>query len=156
MQEGNTTGWAVRRVTSWSERIVSSAFSSWLVLVVRKANVDAVLERVLEAGRDLTGARYAAVGVLDEQRTALERFITLGIDDDTHGAIGDLPRGRGVLGVLITEPQVLRFANVGQHPQSYGFPQGHPPMSSFLGVPISIRGQVYGNLYLTEKRGGTI
>ena len=116
--------------------------------------LDAVLERVLEAGRDLTGARYAAIGVLDEHRTALERFITLGIDEETHRAIGDLPRGRGVLGVLITEPQPLRVTDVGRHPQSFGFPPGHPPMSSFLGVPILVRGEVYGNLYLTEKQGG--
>ncbi len=116
--------------------------------------LDAVLERVLEAGRDLTGAQYAAIGVLDEHRTALERFITLGIDEETHRAIGDLPRGRGVLGVLITEPHPLRVTDVGRHPQSFGFPPGHPPMSSFLGVPILVRGQVYGNLYLTEKQGG--
>ncbi len=123
--------------------------------LVAELEVDAVLERVLEAGRDLTGARYAAIGVLDEQRTALERFITLGIDDETHRAIGDLPSGRGVLGVLITDPRPLRVGDVGRHPQSFGFPPGHPPMSSFLGVPIVVRGQVYGNLYLTEKRDGS-
>ena len=122
--------------------------------LVSELELDAVLERVLEAGRDLTGAQYAAIGVLDEHRTALERFITLGIDEETHRAIGDLPRGRGVLGVLITEPHPLRVTDVGRHPQSFGFPPGHPPMSSFLGVPILVRGQVYGNLYLTEKQGG--
>ena len=122
--------------------------------LVSELELDVVLERVLEAGRELTGARYAAIGVLDGQRNALERFITLGIDDETHRAIGDLPRGRGVLGVLITEPQPLRIDDVGRHPRSYGFPPAHPPMHSFLGVPIRVRDQVYGNLYLTEKDGG--
>jgi GAF domain-containing protein len=121
---------------------------------VSELELDVVLERVLEAGRELTGARYAAIGVLDAQRNALERFITLGIDEQAHRAIGDLPRGRGVLGVLITEPQPLRIDDVGRHPRSYGFPPAHPPMRSFLGVPIRVRDQVYGNLYLTEKEGG--
>ena len=116
--------------------------------------LDSVLERVLEAGRDLTGAQYAAIGVLDEHRTVLERFITLGIDEETHRVIGDMPRGRGVLGVLITEPHPLRVTDVGRHPQSFGFPPGHPQMHSFLGVPILVRGQAYGNLYLTEKHDG--
>ena len=114
----------------------------------------AVLERVLEAARELTGARYAALGVLDESREALERFITVGVDEETQRTIGDLPRGRGVLGVLISEPRPLRLAEVGSHPHSYGFPPGHPPMRSFLGVPILLRGEAYGNLYLTEKQGG--
>src|SRR5205085_10368233 len=82
------------------------------------------------------------------------RFITRGIDEDTHHAIGDLPRGRGILGVLIGEPRPLRIESVGEHPKSYGFPPGHPPMASFLGVPVLIRGQAWGNLYLTEKQGG--
>ena len=116
-------------------------------------DLEAVLERVLEAARDLTGARYAALGVLDESREELERFITVGIDDETQRAIGGLPRGRGVLGVLISEPRPLRLAEVGAHPHSYGFPPGHPPMHSFLGVPIVLRGEAYGNLYLTEKQG---
>jgi len=115
---------------------------------------EAVLDEVLEAARDITGARYAALGVLDRDRRELERFITRGIDDETHRAIGDLPRGRGILGVLIDSPQALRIANVGEHPKSYGFPPGHPPMESFLGVPVVVRGQVWGNLYLTEKEGG--
>ena len=85
---------------------------------------------------------------------ALERFLTVGIDDETHRAIGDLPRGRGVLGVLIREPRPLRLPDVGKHARSYGFPLGHPPMKSFLGVPILVRGKPYGNLYLTEKEGG--
>ena len=94
------------------------------------------------------------MGVLNEQRTELERFLTLGIDDAGRAAIGDLPRGRGVLGVLIQTPHALRLAHVGDHPQSYGFPAGHPVMESFLGVPIMIRGEAWGNLYLTDKQGG--
>jgi signal transduction histidine kinase len=90
---------------------------------------------------------------LNEEHSALEQFLTAGVDDETHRAIGDLPRGRGVLGALIEHPQPLRLADVGQHPSSYGFPAGHPPMRSFLGVPIVIRGQAWGNLYLTEKQG---
>lgn len=115
----------------------------------------ALLERVLETGRELTGARYAALGILNERRSELEQFLTSGIDEQTHRAIGDLPRGRGVLGALIEHPEPLRLADVGQHPSSYGFPAGHPPMGSFLGVPVLIRGQAWGNLYLTEKDGGS-
>ena len=113
-----------------------------------------VLDLVLETARDITGARYAALGVLNEQHTELQRFLTAGVDEATHRAIGDLPRGRGVLGALIEDPRPLRMADVGQHPSSYGFPAGHPVMRSFLGVPVVIRGQVWGNLYLTEKAEG--
>jgi signal transduction histidine kinase len=115
---------------------------------------EAVFQRLLAVARELTGARYAAIGVLDERRERLERFLTAGIDEDTHRAIGDLPRGRGVLGVLINDPQPLRLAGVGAHAQSYGFPLSHPPMTTFLGVPIMIDGQAWGNLYLTEKDKG--
>jgi signal transduction histidine kinase len=113
-----------------------------------------VLDRVLQTAREITGARYAALGILNEQRSELERFLTLGVDEQAQRTIGDLPRGRGVLGVLIDNPQPLRLAEVGQHPSSYGFPAGHPVMRSFLGVPIAIRGKVWGNLYLTEKADG--
>ena len=115
---------------------------------------EAVFERLLAVARELTGARYAAIGVLDERRERLERFLTAGIDESTHRAIGDLPRGRGVLGVLISDPKPLRLADVGAHPQSYGFPLAHPPMTTFLGVPLIIDGEAWGNLYLTEKNGG--
>src|SRR5215208_6397678 len=108
--------------------------------LVSQLDLETVLRRVLEAARDLTGARYAAVGILDADRERLERFITLGIDDETRARIGHLPDGRGVLGVLITEPKPLRLASVGEHPRSYGFPDHHPPMKTFLGVPILIRG----------------
>ena len=122
--------------------------------VVSEFELEAVLERVLEAAIDLTGARYAALGVLDETKTRLGRFLTRGIDAETRELIGDLPQGRGVLGVLISEPRPLRLHSVSEHPRSFGFPVGHPPMESFLGVPILVRGEPYGNLYLTDKQGG--
>jgi signal transduction histidine kinase len=122
--------------------------------LVKELDPEVVLRRLLDVAREVTGARYAAIGVLDERREALERFVTAGIDDETHRAIGDLPRGRGLLGVLIREPRPLRLADVGAHPQSYGFPFAHPPMASFLGVPILVQGEAWGNLYLTETGGG--
>jgi signal transduction histidine kinase len=115
---------------------------------------EALLRRILGVARELTAARYAAIGILDERQTELERFITLGIDDATHAAIGDLPRGRGVLGELIRHPEPLRLEDVSYHPRSYGFPIGHPQMHTFVGVPILVRGQAWGNLYLTEKADG--
>jgi signal transduction histidine kinase len=122
--------------------------------VLAELDVEVVLDRVLKAARELTGARYAALGVLDDSAVQLAQFITLGIDERTRATIGDLPRGRGVLGELITHPTPLRLEDVGRHPRSYGFPAGHPPMHTFLGVPIVIEGRAYGNLYLTEKEGG--
>ncbi len=122
--------------------------------LLSELDLESVLNSVVEAARELTGAEYAALGVLDPERTELERFIYLGIDDETKRAIGNLPRGRGVLGELIREPAPLRLRDVNRHPHAYGFPPGHPPMHSFLGVPIAIRGEAYGNLYMTEKRGG--
>jgi signal transduction histidine kinase len=129
------------------------------VLAIGRALVDehdpaTVLDRILAEARSLTGARYAALGVMNEDRTGLERFITSGIDEDGRRAIGELPRGRGVLGVLIRDSWPLRLTDVGAHPESYGFPAAHPPMHAFLGVPIVIRGQAWGNLYLTEKTSG--
>lgn len=122
--------------------------------VLSELDLDIVLDRVLQSAQELTEARYAALGVLNESRTELARFITRGIDEETHAAIGSLPRGRGVLGALIQEPVPLRVGNVSEHPRSYGFPHGHPPMHGFLGVPILIEGEPFGNLYLTEKAGG--
>jgi signal transduction histidine kinase len=113
-----------------------------------------VLDRVLEAAREITGARYAAVGILNEQHSELVQLVTSGVDVATQRAIGDLPTGKGVLRVLIDHPQPLRIADVGQHPTSYGFPAGHPVMHSFLGVPIVVRGRAWGNLYLSEKAEG--
>jgi two-component system, NarL family, sensor histidine kinase DevS len=122
--------------------------------VLGKLDLDEVLNQVLRAAHDLTDARYAALGVLNESKTELARFLTVGIDDATRDQIGALPRGRGVLGALIDHPSPLRLDDVGSHPLSYGFPVAHPPMRSFLGVPILVAGEPYGNLYLTEKAGG--
>jgi signal transduction histidine kinase len=119
--------------------------------LVSNLDLESVLQRVLEEARDLTGARYAAMGVLDARKQELERFITIGAPPEVHQAVGDLPRGRGVLGVLIQDPQLLRLHNVSEHPRSFGFPVGHPPMQSFLGVPVLVRGEAWGNLYLTDK-----
>jgi two-component system, NarL family, sensor histidine kinase DevS len=122
--------------------------------LVSERRLDDVLDRLLVVARELTGAQYAAIGVLDEARTGLDDFLTAGIDADRRELIGDLPRGRGVLGLLISNPEALRLDDVGAHPLSYGFPPGHPPMTTFLGVPIVIRGEVWGNLYLTDKHAG--
>lgn len=123
--------------------------------LVSELDLEVVLQRLLEVARELSGARYAALGILDEEREELERFIALGVDEETRRAIGHLPRGRGVLGLLIEDPKPLRLDDVGEHPRSYGFPPAHPPMTTFLGVPVLIRGQAWGNLYLTEKQGGS-
>lgn len=112
-----------------------------------------VLRRVVEAACSLTGARYGALGVLAEDRASLAAFVHVGVDDETAAAIGALPRGEGILGLLIEEPRPLRLADLSSHPASVGFPPGHPPMSSFLGAPIRIGDEVFGNLYLTEKTG---
>jgi signal transduction histidine kinase len=122
--------------------------------LVTELDQQVVLDHVLDAAREITGARYAALGVLNDERTELSQFLASGIDDATRRAIGHLPRGRGVLGTLIEHSAPLRLADVSRHPNSYGFPAGHPAMRSFLGVPILIRGQAWGNLYLAEKRGG--
>ena len=117
-------------------------------------SLDSVLENIVSAAARVTGARYAALGVIDRTGTALERFVTHGIDPETHQAIGDLPRGRGILGVLIRDARPLRLHDLSEDPHSVGFPPNHPPMQTFLGVPILLRRVAYGNLYLTEKAGG--
>lgn len=122
--------------------------------LVSELDVEVLLGQVLETAKDLTGARYGALGILDEQKSSLERFLNLGIDETTRRGIGPLPQGKGVLGELIRHPTPLRLDRVGDHPRSYGFPPGHPPMNTFLGVPIQIRGEAFGNIYLTEKEGG--
>ena len=122
--------------------------------VLGDLDLDGVLDRVLESARELTGARYAAIGVLNESRTALARFITVGLDETTHRQIGSEPTGKGVLGELIRDPRPLRMADVGVHPRSYGFPVAHPPMKSFLGAPVMVGSTLFGNLYLTDKHGG--
>ena len=122
--------------------------------VVSELDLDGVLQALLEDAREITGARYAAVGVLDSELKSLDRFITNGVDEETRIQIGDPPQGLGVLGELIRTRRPLRLENVSDHPASVGFPPGHPPMHSFLGTPIPTRGEPFGNLYLTEKRAG--
>jgi signal transduction histidine kinase len=112
-----------------------------------------VLRHVVEEACSMTGARYGALGVLDEEKQALSDFITVGLSDEQEIAIGPRPTGRGVLGLLIADPQPLRITEIGRHSESFGFPPNHPPMTSFLGVPIKVRNEVYGNLYLADKVG---
>ena len=122
--------------------------------LVAELDLDTLLNRLLETACSVTAAKYAALGILDKDRQELERFVTVGISAEEERVIGERPRGRGVLGVLIHDPRPLRLTDVTAHPHSSGFPAGHPPMHSFLGVPITIRGRAWGNLYLTEKRIG--
>jgi signal transduction histidine kinase len=123
------------------------------VALSSELTLDSLLQRLVETAADLTEARYAALGVIDPSGSELERFVTTGIDPETHAAIGELPRGRGILGALIREAKLLRLHDLSDDPRSVGFPPNHPPMHTFLGVPILLRRVAYGNLYLTEKRG---
>jgi len=140
------------RATEQSDRL--RALVETGIAISSELSLGMVLERITEAAARVTGARYAALGVIDPSGMGLERFITHGIDADTQTQIGDLPRGRGILGVLIRDARPLRLHDLAEDPRSVGFPPGHPPMRSFLGVPISLRSVAYGNLYLTEKEGG--
>ena len=117
-------------------------------------DLHATLQRVIAAAARLVGARYVAFGVLDSTGEAASDFITWGIDDDQRAAIGALPKGHGILGLLISDPRPLRLHDLKEHEQSYGFPANHPPMDTFLGVPVRGRAGMFGNLYLTEKEGG--
>jgi signal transduction histidine kinase len=116
-------------------------------------SLERVLQKIADVARDVLGARYAALGVINESGTGLSQLLTAGIDDAAKQAIGPLPTGKGVLGLLITERRPLRIRTLASHPQSTGFPANHPPMGSFLGVPIMVREKAYGNLYVTEKQG---
>jgi signal transduction histidine kinase len=124
------------------------------VALTSELSLDAVLQRLVEVAAGLTGARYAALGVIDGTGSQLERFVAHGIDADTFAEIGNVPRGRGILGVLIRDATPLRLHDLNDDPRAAGFPPNHPPMRTFLGVPILLRGVAYGNLYLTEKAGG--
>ena len=119
-------------------------------------DLPAMLQRIVEAAVDLVDARYGALGVLDETRTRLAQFLTVGLDDETYRAIGNLPEGHGILGLLIVDAKPLRLPDLREHPDSYGFPPHHPPMRSFLGVPIRVRDEVFGNLYLTDKTSAEV
>lgn len=114
-------------------------------------DLDRVLQLIVDRVRELVEAEYAALGIVDRDGT-IERFITSGISDETRAAIGDLPHGRGLLGLIIRENRTVRIPHIAEHPESYGFPPNHPPMSSFLGMPIQNRGVAVGRLYLTNKR----
>jgi signal transduction histidine kinase len=124
------------------------------IALASELSLDGLLQRLTELAAELTGARYAALGVIDATGSRLERFVTHGVDDATRAAIGDLPQGRGILGALITDARPLRLHAIADDARSVGFPPNHPPMSAFLGVPVLLRGVAYGNLYLTEKEGG--
>lgn len=117
-------------------------------------SLDELLTRVVVASRDLAGAQYAALGVLAEGERRLRLFVTDGISEEEAAHIGPRPTGRGVLGLLIDHPEPVRLHDITQHPQSYGFPPNHPPMHSFLGVPVRTGDRIFGNLYLAEKIGG--
>jgi signal transduction histidine kinase len=124
------------------------------ISLASERSLDALLQRIVDTAARLTDARYAALGVVDPSGRSLERFLTSGIDEETYAAIGDIPRGRGLLGVLIREAKPLRVHDITADPRSVGFPPNHPPMHTFLGVPILLRGVTYGDLYLAEKAGG--
>lgn len=138
----------VSRVRDRFERLLAAG-----VAIYARHDIDHVLQEVVDAARDVVGARYAALGVLGEDRATLVRFVTSGLDEEARRRIGDLPTGRGLLGHVIREGKPIRSADINRHPQRYGFPPHHPPMKSFLGVPVRGRSGVYGNLYLTEKIG---
>jgi signal transduction histidine kinase len=116
-------------------------------------SVDDVLQVIVDQVRPLVGARYAALGIVDAQGV-IERFITSGMDDRTRAGIGALPRGHGFLGLIIRENASFRIPDIAVDPRRYGFPPNHPPMHSFLGVPVDVKGRSVGNLYLTDKTGG--
>ncbi len=121
--------------------------------IVQELSLPAVLRRLVATAKDVSGAKYAALGVIGGDGT-LEQFLHVGMEDDTVRAIGELPKGRGVLGALIDNPQPIRLSRISEDPRSSGFPDGHPPMTTFLGVPIRSRDVVFGNLYLTDRADG--
>jgi signal transduction histidine kinase len=126
-----------------------------VLMITADVELADLLSHLVEEARSLVGAGYAALGVLNETRTGLEQFITVGLSEAEEALIGDRPTGRGVLGLVITEPVPLRLSHLEEHPGRYGFPTNHPPMTSFLGVPLRVRDDVYGNLYLTDKQDAT-
>jgi len=127
-----------------------------VVAIGSELELEEALRRIVQVATDLVDARYGALGVLDETGTRLAEFITVGIDEERRAAIGNLPEGHGILGVLIVDPKPLRLPDLRDHPDSYGFPPNHPPMRSFLGTPILVRGKVFGNLYLCDKSGDDV
>src|SRR5215211_66927 len=126
----------LRIITLWPKRNRLKGLLEAGIALGSELSLDALLQKLAETAANLTGARYAALGVIDERGSALERFIFTGIDREQADAIGELPRGRGILGVLIRDATPLRLERLGDDPRSVGFPPNHPPMRSFLGVPI--------------------
>ena len=124
-----------------------------VLLLESDLDLSVLLRHLVEEARSMAGARYGALGILNEARTGLAEFITVGLDEGSETAIGARPTGRGVLGLLIEEPHAIRLTRLEDHPNNYGFPPNHPPMTSFLGVPVKVHDEVYGNLYLTDKVG---
>lgn len=124
-----------------------------VVSVGSDLDLETVLHRIVETAATLVDASYGALGVIGDENT-LVQFVPVGLSEEEIARIEHWPHGLGLLGLLIKEPQTLRLTHISQHPESYGFPPGHPPMGSFLGVPVRVRNEVFGNLYLTEKRGG--
>ncbi len=122
------------------------------IAITSELSLDAVLQTLIRIAAELTDAQYSALGVIDRSGRELSRFVTFGIDDEARAAIGNPPRGRGILGVLIDDARPLRLDDLTRDPRSVGFPANHPPMRSFLGVPVMTRGVAFGNLYLAEKR----
>jgi signal transduction histidine kinase len=118
--------------------------------VVSRLDLNETLRHIVEAACELVDAPYGALGVIAPSGSGLEAFVHSGLDEATVAAIGGLPEGKGLLGVLIEEPHAVRLANLGSHPRTVGFPEGHPPMKAFLGVPVPVRGEIFGNLYLTR------
>ncbi|WP_151084568.1 GAF domain-containing protein [Nocardioides cynanchi] len=131
----------------------SQALLGAVLAIASDLDLNGVLTRIVEAAASLTGAQYGALGVVGGDNRLTE-FVTTGISAEERARIGDLPHGRGILGLLISDPRPIRLGDLAEHPASAGMPPRHPPMSSFLGVPVHIRGTVFGNLYLTEKQGG--
>jgi signal transduction histidine kinase len=142
LQTPNTPQWRL-------EQLVTTG-----TLLASELSLEGVLQRVVEIAVDVIGAKYAAIGVLGPDGRTLESFTTMGLTDEERAAIGPPPRGHGILGLVVRAGQPIRLSNLGEHPDSYGFPPNHPPMNSFLGVPIIGRRGTFGNLYLTEKIGG--
>ena len=137
------------RIRERFERLLAAG-----VTIFSRHDLDHVLQAVVDAAREVVGARYAALGVVGPDGESLVQFVTSGIDAETQRRIGDLPRGRGLLGHVIREAKPIRTADLNSHSQRSGFPPNHPPMKSFLGVPVRGQNRVFGNLYLTEKIGG--
>src|SRR5438094_10166631 len=123
------------------------------IAINSELSLDGVLERIVEAAARVTDAHYAALAVTDRAGTRIDRFVTDGMTEEVEKQIGDPPHGRGILGVLIRDARNLRLHDLSEHPRSVGFPPGHPPMHTFLGVPILLRGVAYGKLLRPEDAG---